>query len=269
MSTTITKTKKKSESSVEKTQENPSSATNPAKDPDLGESLVLPGREADESKVRELHAQWLDLRRKSLAAVIELGGILTELKAELKKAMPKRNWEPYVRDHLGIEPRTARNYMRLHRKASEHDNIGKLLNSETVSEIGIREMLDYLAELDKAAEEGSSSSKGRGGSGKTKPKATPGPALLLADGSKLDLERVHWSDGPISIRSVEAWMKRESPGSDDRAARQLVARRQRVVVPIVAGVNRACGKAESDAAAELVDSAFDVIRTLLKNSSKK
>lgn len=76
--------------------------------------LALPGREAEEAKARELHGAWRDLRRKSLCTAIQLGGILTALKAELKDATPKRNWEPYVRDHLGIEPRTARNYMRLH-----------------------------------------------------------------------------------------------------------------------------------------------------------
>jgi len=233
------------------------------------ESLALPGREAEESMVRELHTEWLDLRRKSLRVVIQLGGILTRLKAELKNATPKRNWESYTRNHLKIEPRTARNYMRLYRQASEIDTLGKFLKSETVSEIGIREALDFLAELAKAAKAESNASKSTSGSRKMQSEADKQHSLMLADGSLIDLNRSHWADGLVSLHMVESWMNRANSSSNDQGSMKLEARRQRAVVRIAAEINRVCGKAQPDAAAELAKSSLEVIRTLLSDLTKQ
>lgn len=235
--------------------------------------LALPGREADEAKVRELHGIWCDLRRKCLFTVIQLGRILRELKADLKKTTPRRNWEPYVREHLGIEPRTARNYMRLHAEASQVETLGQLMKSETISEIGIREALDHLAELDKAAKADSDSTKATRGSRKTKSgastEASTPPSLRLADGSLIDLHRSQWAEGLVSLHSIESWIKRASAGSEDREAMSLEARRQSVVFHIAAGINRACGKVQSDTATELAKSSLDVIQSFLNNLTKQ
>ena len=118
-------------------------------DPPEHSSLSIPGRENDEAQVKELIGEWLDLRRRSLAIAMKLGRILTDLKAELKTARPRRFWEPYVRDHLGVHPRTASNYMRIWREASDLDKLGKNLESETISDMGIREVLDLLADARK------------------------------------------------------------------------------------------------------------------------
>ncbi len=239
-------------------------------DPDA--PLALPGREVEESKVRELHEVWRDLRRRSLMTAIQLGSLLSELKASLRDVIPKRNWEPYVRDHLGIEPRTARNYMRLHAAASHVDTLGELLRSETVSDIGIREALDHLAELAKAAKAEATESKSSDGSGKKKSGAstetsTP-PSLRLADGSLIDLRRSQWAEGLVSLHSIELWMNHVSPGSEDREPMKLQARRQRVVFQIAAGINRVCGKGQTDTAAELAKSSLEVVQTLLNDLTK-
>lgn len=235
--------------------------------------LALPGREAEESRARVLHGACRDLQRKSLSNAIQLGGLLTGLKSELKNATPRRNWEAYVHDHLGIEPRTARNYMRLHAEASQIDTLGHLMKSETISEIGIRDALDHLAELAKAAKAEAAASKSTSHSKKTKSGSsteTPRPpSLRLADGSHINLHRSQWVDGLVSLNSIQSWMSRVSPGSEDQEATKLEARSQRVVFHVAAGINRAWGKAQADTAAELVKSSLDVIQSLLNDLTKQ
>lgn len=272
MSTTISKTTKQAGSfnrsdrkTIIPTADSPEVAS-------AEDSQALPGYESQESQVRELHAKWLSLRRNSLQVAFQLGRILACLKAELKKASPKRRWEPYVRDHLGIEPRTASNYMRIHREASTLDSIGKLLQPEMISEMGIREALDNLADLKTAngsnknqqAADLDSKAKKEGGS----QKAAGQPPLRLVDGSQINLERLHWIDGLVPRSAIESWMSEAVADSTDPKSGKIVAKRQRVVIQIAAGINRACGKAEPSAAIELVESSLDAIRMILRLSRK-
>jgi hypothetical protein len=235
-----------------------------AESPLDSESLALPGREAEESEVRKLHTEWSGFQRTSLEVAIKTGGILAVLKADLRKITPKRNWESYVRNHLGIEPRTASNYMRIFHKSSNPDTINLLQKSETISEIGIRDALNILAELNKSAsgEAGSKNDTNR------KSSNTGPPPFRLADGSSIELKRLQWADGLISRRSLESWISRINQGDHDPNAQKIEARRQRAVVQIAAGINRACGKAKPEIAAQLVDSSFNVIRTLMAESKK-
>jgi hypothetical protein len=234
------------------------------------EIQTLPGCEAQESQVRELHAEWMSLRRKSLLVAFQLGGILEHLKAALKEESPKRRWEPYVRGHLGIEPRTASNYMRIHCEASTIDGIGELLKSETISEMGIREALDILADLKKAHgssknqqdADRNSKAKKEGGS----QKAAGQPPLQLVDGSRIKIDRLQWIDGLVPRSAIESWMSEVAADSTDPKSGKIEARRQRVVIQIAAGINRACGKAEPSTAIELVESSLDAIRMILRKS---
>jgi hypothetical protein len=234
------------------------------------ETQALPGCEGQEAQVRELHTEWIGLRRKSLRVAFQLGRILMHLHAALKEASPKRRWEPYVRDHLGIEPRTASNYMRIHREASCFASAGELLRPETISEMGIREALDILADLKTA--NGSNKNqqaadldlKAKNESGSQK--AAGQPPLQLVDGSQINLERLHWIDGLVPRSAIESWMSETAADSADPERGKIEARRQRVVIQIAAGINRACGKAEPSAAMELVDSSLDAIRMILRKS---
>lgn len=261
----ITKTEKESTT----LQGKPAGKVSEASAENAGEQLALPGHEAEESEVRELHGVWLDVRRKSLGIAIQLGRILTKLKAELKTAIPKRNWEPYVRDHLGIEPRTARNYMRLFKKSSSIETLGKILKSETVSEIGIRDALELLAEHDKAGKEKSTSPKSYTGSEKSQSgvKGSPRPNIQLADKSLIDLKKSRWVDGLIPLRSIESWVTHASSECDDKESVKVESQRQRAVVQIAAGINRACGKASPEKATEIAKASLEAVRQILTDSN--
>lgn len=234
------------------------------------ETQALPGCEAQESQVRELHAEWLGLRRNSLQVAIQLGGILVHLQAALKEANPKRRWEPYVHDHLGIEPRTASNYMRIHREASTLDSTGKLLQPEMISKMGIREALDILADLKtangpkKSQQDADRDSKAKKEGGSQKDAGQP--PLRLVDGRQINLERLHWIDGLVPRSAIESWMSETAADFNDPKSGKIEAQRQRVVIQIAAGINRACGKAEPSAAIELVESSLDAIRMILQKS---
>ncbi len=238
-----------------------------------GHTYALLGCEVQESKVRELHTEWLRLIRKSLSVAIQLGRILVELKAELKKAIPKRPWEPYVRIHLGIHPRTASNYMRLSLNASTINGIGELLQSETISELGIREGLNLLTEVKKASkittdqehpEHPKHAPSARGSSAMSE--ADEQTTLPLVDGSRINMRTIHWSDGIIPRSKIESWLTEVSPEPDNPKKRRIEARRQRAVIFIAAGINHACGNSEPTAASELVESSFEIIRAMLRMS---
>lgn len=199
---------------------------------------------------------------------MKLGCLLADLKAELKTAKPRRLWEHYVADFLGIHPRTASNYMRIWRKAADLDQIGENLKSEMISGLGIREMLDFLAETRKDLSHEVESSKNSQSSEENKTadsgKRHGDSPIQLADGSRMFLKHIHWSDGLIARKSLESWVMRVVPDAQGEGEQKLTARRQRAVIHIAAGINRACGTADSSSAAELVESAFEVILSMLR-----
>ena len=268
MSTTISKTTKQAGSfnrsdrkTIIPTADSPELAS-------AEETQALPGCEAQESQVRELHAKWLGLRRNSLQVAFQLGRILAHLKAELKKASPKRRWEPYVREHLGIEPRTASNYMRIHREASSVASVGDLMKSETISEIGIREVLDILADLKtangprKSQQDASQDSKANKEGGCQK--ATGQPPLQLVDGSRINLERLQWSDGLVLRSLIESWLSEAAIDCADPNRVKIEARRQRIVIHLAAGINRACGSVKPSP--RLIASSLDAFLMLVRES---
>lgn len=250
---------------MEQTRDLPKPANDAAPEAD-SESLAIPGREAEESEARKLHDDWLGHQRKSLGLAVKLGGILNSLKPDV----PHGKWEAYVGQHLGIEPRTARNYMRLHREASNINTIANLSKTETISDLGIRAALDLLADLKKASKSAAEGSNEDGDSGKRKSSASDiaagPPPLRLADGRNVDLKQLKWIDGPISRRSIESWIDRSSPDAGDPKATKVEARRQSAVVQIAAVINRACGRAKPEAATELINSSLEVIRTLMREA---
>ncbi len=235
------------------------------------ENLAIPGKEDEESKVRKLHAELLALGRTSLEFAIEAGDILAALKTELRNAVPKRKWQPYVRDHLGIDPRTASNYMRLYRRFSDIESIGTAKRTEMISDTGIRKALDYLAEIDKAARKNSGRKKAGGDTKRSKASSSNDPIgpppLRLADGRSLDLGQLHWKDGLISSHVIGSWLSRFEPDAADPKAEKQEARRQQAVVHIAAGINRACGRARPDVAKELAMSAIEVVQRLLEKTT--
>lgn len=217
--------------------------------------------------MKALFEQWLDLRRRSLAIAMELGCILAGLKAELKTAKPSRLWEPYVETCLGIHPRTASNYMRIWREARALDQIGNDLPSEIVSEMGIREMLDLLAETRKDVTNDTESSKSSRKDKNANLRRLEDTPIQLADGSGMDMKHIHWSDGLITRKSLESWVMRVDSDAQDKGEQKLTTRRQRAVIYIAAGVNRACGTGDPSSAAKLVESSFEDILTMLQENS--
>ena len=202
---------------------------------------------------------------------MKLGRILADLKAELKTAKPTRFWEPYVRDHLGIHPRTASNYMRIWREASDLDKLGKNLESETISDTGIREVLDLLADARKKLIDvgPSENSKSPRENESTSPGKLQDPPIDLADGSRLDMKGIRWKDGLITREALESWMGRIVMDPEGSREQKLRARRQRAVIHIAAGINRACGTADPPSAAELVESSFEDILAMLQEKSSE
>jgi hypothetical protein len=237
------------------------------------ESTQAPtGCEALEAEVRQLYAEFEGLARTTLRVAYRLGSKLTQLKAALKQGSPKLSWETYVEEHLGIRSRSASNYMRIHREASTINGIAELLKSETVSEIGIREALDVLAERKAKGgdvEPGQAVLKDK----ETKlsaraHKASAQPGLRLADGRQIKMERLQWVDGLVPRSAIESWVSEVAADSADPERGKIEARRQRVVIQIAAGINRACGKAEPSSALELVESSLDAVRMILRQSPK-
>lgn len=80
-----------------------------------------------------------NLGRRSLELAIELGRDLSELKSLLKEECPQRLWEEYVNDEIKLNPRSASNFMRLHR----HEET--IRQSENFSDLGIVGALKSLA----------------------------------------------------------------------------------------------------------------------------
>jgi len=230
-------------------------------------TLALPGCEATESEARQLNAEIVALGRKALVDAVRLGGILTDLKAELKGARPRRNWEPYVRAHLGIHQRTASNYMRLFRHATHFDSFCRLVNSENLSEIGVRRTLDTLARQ-KGSGQTPPASSGKaertGGRDPGTSQAGTGKAPFgLADGSCIEPRRLRWVDGIISRRAIEASMLDIGADLDTPEKRKTGAMRQSAAIQIAAVINRVCVDVEPSAALSLLDPSFEAIRKIL------
>ncbi len=224
-----------------------------------------------EAGIRELHREYVSSSRTTLRLAYQLGAKLTQLKAVLKKQSLKVSWETYVHEKLQIHPRTASNYMRVFSEASTIEGgISELVNSDASSKLGIREALDILAER-KAQNAVEESGNAATEEVKPTPSATPEkahdqPALKLADGSRIKLERIQWSDGLLPRSAIESWLNEAPTDSADQQSRKIEARRQRVVIQLAAGINRACGKADSSTALELVESSLDEIRKILHKS---
>jgi hypothetical protein len=197
-----------------------------------------------------------------------LGSKLTQLKAALKQGSPKLSWETYVEEHLGIRSRSASNYMRIHREASTLKGIAELLKSETVSEIGIREALDVLAErkaMGGDVEPGQAVSKDMEAKLSARAqKASAQPPLQLVDGSQINLERLQWNDGLVPRSAIESWMSEAAIDCADPKRVKIEARRQRIVIHLAAGFNRACGSVTPSPG--LVVSSLDAIRMLVRES---
>lgn len=234
-----------------------------------GITQALVGFEEQESLIRELHAEWLCIRRRSVQVAIKLGGILAELKAELKKSRTGTLWERYVSEHLGIDPRTASNYMRIHHEASTVNGMLGLINSEMVSEMGIREVLDYLANLKKAnivtPDEQATDNGSETDEVIASHKAPGQPPILLLDGSQINLVKLKWKDGLVTRDAIQTWMS-ASADTTDKLTIKNEARRQRFVIQIAAEINRACGRGDKATAKELVESSLDAFRMILSNS---
>ena len=90
----------------------------------------------------------------------------------------------------------------------------------------------------------------------------------MVDGSQINLERLHWIDGLVPRSAIESWMSEAVADFNNPQWGKTEAKRQRVVIQIAAGINRACGKAEPSSALELVESSLDAIRMILRLSRK-
>lgn len=98
----------------------------------------------DEARVKELHSELQALGDRALTLAMKAGKILCKIKNDGSHG----NWESYVKNDLGIHPRTASNYMRL---CSYEDEINKWMHKKSISDLGVRAALDYLAKKKKKA----------------------------------------------------------------------------------------------------------------------
>ena len=234
--------------------------------------LDISNRAAQEEKARRLHHELCSLARTSLRLAFKLGGILSDLKKEVKHG----GWESYTAEQLKIPPRTASNYMRIFRDLRNFNNLGPFLTSESVSDFGIREVLDRLADHDKAKKktEGlpktpeSENPTHKKGS-KKRNKTSEFPAFELADGSRFDLRRHKWSDGLITWQDIQTWINKSRPAADDTNSIKQAARHQRAAIHLALAINQSFGKAKTDDALELMDSAIDSVRLLMQKDTSQ
>lgn len=89
---------------------------------------------ADE--VRAAHSAVMMHMRQTVESAMDAGDRLIEA----KELLPHGRWLPWLRG-CGISARTAQRYMRL---AANREH----LKSDTVAHLGVREAIDYLADID-------------------------------------------------------------------------------------------------------------------------
>ncbi|MCH7225100.1 hypothetical protein [Haloferula sp. A504] len=210
---------------------------------------------ASESEVEKLHRKLVAKQHASFEKALDLG----EIFCRLKEACGHGRWEAYVEKHLGCSSKKASMYMRF------HTHRGDLEKSETFPKLSIREANGLLkkpkkpvaaktAATDKTAEEEAVDSGSE---------SEPGDGLELADGKSLSLTNANWSEGLISRGELEHLIQQAAPRKNRPASRIVAAREQRLIVAIVAGVNRECDGTQHDQAVARVRSALDKILGLL------
>jgi len=106
-----------------------------AEPPSVGEEETLTPLQQTEIETRNLIKELDSLSRKALAKAFRAG----ELLQSLKKQINHGEWTEYLKCTLGVQPRTASNYMRLfNERESLEDDSGQLLD------VGIVEALSLL-----------------------------------------------------------------------------------------------------------------------------
>ena len=63
------------------------------------------------NRINDLHDEIMDMGRKTLAMIIEMGRLLSQQKATVGHG----KWENWMKDNLNFSQMTANRYMRVHR----------------------------------------------------------------------------------------------------------------------------------------------------------
>ncbi|MCP5536111.1 MAG: hypothetical protein H7A51_07715 [Akkermansiaceae bacterium] len=222
--------------------------------PELSEDVV---------RVKELHSELNKLAKKTLLLASEAGRILCRLKEDT----PHAQWESYVQKELGIHPRSASNYMRVWTQLSHWETSGEFLKSESVSEMGMREALDFFTEQEESA-----TTKSERPSPKVpvKRRAAPQPHefFSLADESKISFKKIRWKEGLISKDCLETSLSKLTSKDETPRETKTLARQQRFVAEIAASINRCAGMTRPEVATKTAQAALEIVSKMISESEK-
>lgn len=234
-------------------------------DPTTGNDIPpfhsTPVSDKDVARLKEVHSKLNKLAKITFKLAREAGEIL----CRIKEKTPHGKWEQYVVEELGIPPRTASNYMRIWRETSHLKGALEFVNSENISDLGIRNVLDYLAEQKKSSPPQSDDNSPAPKSGPISTSQATA-SLSLVDGSKIPLSKIGWKAGLITASSLEEAFSEMVSQTKSHDGEKGIAREQRFIVEIAACINRRTGTANPDTASNIAQSALQKVIDLISKS---
>lgn len=198
---------------------------------------------AEEEEIKKLHRQLIGFGHKALELAIQIGEKLQALKA--KQGHGK--WGDYVENVLGIQSRTASNYLRLAQNKEE------LRKSERFADLSPTEALAELRRLKKAESEEEDSES-----------SAEEEDFVLADGRLLKPQKLAWQDGLFGRDRIDSALKHISETPEDKDG-PPTAIQQQVFLYLASGINAGCESAEPAEAVSVVRAALKEIEVLLED----